>query len=784
MSKQDKIALLSQNIPDELKQLNQWVVWKYTKVKNSDKPTKPPYNANTGNKASVTDPSTWCSFNDAIKCFANGGDYSGIGLVFTDRDKYGVIDLDKAHGETLVRQQKIASEFDSYSEVSPSGFGLHIIVKGKVPIGKRKDCIEVYSNLRYVTFTGNVYKNRPIVDCQDKLTKLWNELNENNNSSSTNQIENAQSIRIDHVETLSDEQILEICKSASNGEKFSKLYSGEWKSDYPSQSEADLALVNIIAYYTKNRNQIVRMFRQSKLGQRKKAARNDYVNWMVDKSFDQTLPPIDFDLANKEIEEKLINSRPVAQRLEPSAHNGSVVGSNPTGPTTIQKPPGKLGELAQFFYDSAPSPVQEIAVAGAIAYAAQFCGRAYNVSGTGLNQYVLCLAPSGMGKDNVKSKVTLLNNYVVNSGCLIANSYRGADEISSGQALIKDISDKPCQLSIMGEFVHKLKAISGPRANSSEIKLKQALLELYTQSGKHGAYGRTIYSEKEKNINEIISPSFSLFCEGIAHSFNQVVDDYMFMDGFLPRFLIIRYEGKKPYFNKQHDKVVPPPRLVEYIGDLVSYVESITYPRKEGEKRKVIDVMTCPQVNVLLDRLSKYQVDQENGTDDERKKAIMSRLYINVYKLAGLCAAFENYHNPVISEEQFNWASNIIYNSMRVFIDDIDQDRFGDESNETNQINVIEEHIREYLSKDWDYIKKYCYDNSKQMHEDKIIPHEFFNKRISKLAAFKNDKFGGTVAIKKCLQTLVDNGKLIELKDNALKIKYNTTKKMYKVLIW
>ena len=121
---------------------------------------------------------------------------------------------------------------------------------------------------------------------------------------------------------------------------------------------------------------------------------------------------------------------------------------------------------------------------------------------------------------------------------------------------------------------------------------------------------------------------------------------------------------------------------------------------------------------------------------------------------------------------------------MRVFIDDIDQDRFGDESNETNQINVIEEHIREYLVKDWDYIKKYCYENSKQMHEDKIIPHEFFNRRISKLAAFKNDKYGSTKAIDRCLKVLIDNGKLIELKDNGLKVKYNTTKKMYKVLIW
>ena len=174
---EDKLRLLS-NIPDELKQLNQWLVWRQENVVGSSKPTKIPYNPKTGKKASVTDPSHWCSYNDAVNCLANGGSYNGVGLVLTRNDPYFVCDLDNAKGNKAIidQQKKIAEKFDTYSEISPSGMGLHTVGKGSIPSGRRKDCIEIYSSERYITFTGNVYNNKPIKDCQTELTKLYNEL--------------------------------------------------------------------------------------------------------------------------------------------------------------------------------------------------------------------------------------------------------------------------------------------------------------------------------------------------------------------------------------------------------------------------------------------------------------------------------------------------------------------------------------------------------------------------------------------------------------------------------
>jgi putative DNA primase/helicase len=81
--------------------------------------------------------------------------YDGIGFIFSPFDPYCGIDLDYTDDPAkFERQQLIYSNFNSYSELSPSGKGLHIICKGEVPAGRKREKIEVYSSGRYFTFTG------------------------------------------------------------------------------------------------------------------------------------------------------------------------------------------------------------------------------------------------------------------------------------------------------------------------------------------------------------------------------------------------------------------------------------------------------------------------------------------------------------------------------------------------------------------------------------------------------------------------------------------------------
>jgi putative DNA primase/helicase len=142
-----------ESIPEELRARPQWVVWKAV----GDRPDKVPYSARTARRASSTDLLTWSTFQEALEAYENG-DYAGLGFVFSSADPYTGIDLDDcvdADGEIALWALEIVRYFDSYTELSATGTGLHIIVRGNVP-NRRKGDVEVYSSKRFFAVTGHV----------------------------------------------------------------------------------------------------------------------------------------------------------------------------------------------------------------------------------------------------------------------------------------------------------------------------------------------------------------------------------------------------------------------------------------------------------------------------------------------------------------------------------------------------------------------------------------------------------------------------------------------------
>jgi putative DNA primase/helicase len=159
------ITLIVDDIPEELTERPQWVLWRYEE--RGGKMTKIPY-TDTGHRASSTDLMTWTSCAMAVGAYERG-DYEGIGFVFSSADPYTGIDLDDCRdpetGEIAPWAQKILGRVqEGYIEVSPSGTGVHIIVEGTVRGGgMRKKVrvneqvvgeIEIYSRGRFFTITG------------------------------------------------------------------------------------------------------------------------------------------------------------------------------------------------------------------------------------------------------------------------------------------------------------------------------------------------------------------------------------------------------------------------------------------------------------------------------------------------------------------------------------------------------------------------------------------------------------------------------------------------------
>lgn len=142
------------SIPAELRIRPQWVLWRLES--RSDKPTKVPYNPATGRRASTTDLMTWGIFEEALEELEG---YDGLGFVFCSGDPYVGVDLDSCvdpeSGEIAPWASQIIEGMDSYAELSPSGTGVHIITRGKIPSGGRRGPIEMYSMERFFTMTGH-----------------------------------------------------------------------------------------------------------------------------------------------------------------------------------------------------------------------------------------------------------------------------------------------------------------------------------------------------------------------------------------------------------------------------------------------------------------------------------------------------------------------------------------------------------------------------------------------------------------------------------------------------
>jgi putative DNA primase/helicase len=152
----EALTVLPERIPHELRRRPQWVTWRY--AMQGGKWTKHPYNPRTGRKASTTDLMTWSRYATALDAYTSG-DYDGVGFVLSSGDPYTGVDLDGCRdpetGVIAGWAEEIVRELDSYTELSPSGKGLHVVVKGKVPKALKRPRIEMYSMERYLTVTGH-----------------------------------------------------------------------------------------------------------------------------------------------------------------------------------------------------------------------------------------------------------------------------------------------------------------------------------------------------------------------------------------------------------------------------------------------------------------------------------------------------------------------------------------------------------------------------------------------------------------------------------------------------
>jgi primase-polymerase (primpol)-like protein len=256
------------NIPLELRQKENWVT-----TENKKPDILGSFNEN-GNR-----------FDSVLNQYANNEKKDGIGYILKSNENIVCIDFDNIKECSILWDiENWFEKANSYVEISSSGNGYHLFLKGKKPGDKCRlngGFIEIYEHKRFIKMTGNVYKGyKELREAQTILNQIYY-FNFPINEKSSSQFLRPESIPIES--TQSDKEIIEKAYLAKNGDKFKSLFFGDISS-YGSQSEADFALCSIIAFYTKDFVQIERIFNLSELSKRDKWNRQDYREATINKA--------------------------------------------------------------------------------------------------------------------------------------------------------------------------------------------------------------------------------------------------------------------------------------------------------------------------------------------------------------------------------------------------------------------------------------------------------------------------------------------------------------------
>ena len=262
------LPVIPENIPSDLKERRQFVVWRYVWDDKRKAWTKPPFQV-SGRYASTDNPATWTTFGEAMKA-VNTGRFNGIGFVMTDDDPYVGFDFDHCvddAGGINPQAREYLDALNSYTEFSPSGHGLRVFVKASVRVNNRVGNNEAYSYGHYLTLTGHRLPNFPV--------NIYERDGQANTVVKSILALNEAAVEAPHTaaeqpvptSVLDDDTLLDMARKAKNGDKFRRLFDeGAWQTDFPSQSEADLALCSMLAFWTRKDTGVMdRLFRRSAL---------------------------------------------------------------------------------------------------------------------------------------------------------------------------------------------------------------------------------------------------------------------------------------------------------------------------------------------------------------------------------------------------------------------------------------------------------------------------------------------------------------------------------------
>ena len=806
-----------EQIPEELKWTSQWcIAGSDTKGKY-----KVPCTISKGAlfHADPTNPKLWLDFETA-KDYSEANQPHGIGFVLSATDPYVCIDLDIKNAQNepdptkwtpqadLDRFYKIIMAFHSYTERSAGGQGYHIWLKGHTGKGARRGGVEVYSQERFIVCTGDIVIDGPIVENQDLLDALLAEMRRGEAPILT---------LVDNEQTENDEAIYERASTADNALKFTTLWEGAWiENGYPSQSEADIALLTMLAFYSRSNAQVLRMFRNSALGKRDKATKNDYY-------LGTTLKKVRSIAANEEVSSavgekiaralvlRLAGAAPIVPAPVPAATPPAAPQWPPQLPSatvppvpqpspqtkgnigalgipafaykpevkdlpkipadsTLNWPPGVVGELARYMFSIAPRPVMEVSIVAALGMMAGVCGRSYGIPQSGLNLYIILVGQSAIGKEALHGGPSAVINQLM-SACPEASEFVDYSNFVSAPALTKAVAANPSFLNIWGEFGKTLERMASQERGDNVIQqLRTVLTNLYQKSGPGSVFGGLGYSDKDKNVASVSGVAYSLIGETTPGTFYDSLTDSMMADGFLSRFTIVEYMGERPRLNKDL-KVPLDPDLKEHL--LTLYRASSSCNKNGGTPT---EAQLEPDAEEFLDVFNNKCDREINSTNNEGWRQMWNRAHLKVYRISAILAAVDNPCFPVLTLDHAMWAYDLVMRDIKIMQRRITAGDVGssDATREAKILALALTYLKTPLTA--------SYAIPEQMVKDGVIPRKYLQINTQRTSCFTTHKLGQVASMDMAIRSLCEGGYISELPKVEAIQKYAFHGKCYRIL--
>lgn len=449
-----------------------------------------------------------------------------------------------------------------------------------------------------------------------------------------------------------------------------------------------------------------------------------------------------------------------AQLMQPTT-TGQMNAAPMTTGRGIDFPPGLVGEAAQYIYHAAFRPVPEIALAAAITLMAGVCGRSYCTPflDDGMNLYVVVLAKTGVGKEGATTGIDNLVS-AIRPQFPTVDDFIGPAAFASGQGLLRTLDEKPCFVSVLGEFGKTLRQLTDARANSAERMLTKVLLDCYNKSGRNKVLRPMAYSDVVKNTGLIHAPSVTILGESTPEAFFDGLDVGNVEDGLIPRFIVIEFPGDVPESNWT-PMLAPPQSLRDRFAALVAKAMTT---RASIVRDTVAQTEDAKALLLAFEREARIATSSASGPAAQ----IWNRAFQNAARLASVVAVGCNYAAPVITPQIADWAIALVRRSVARLLQRFETGDVG--HGDGKQFADLKRIVADYFKHDPATLERLKVDP--RMAKDKIIPYRYFMQRAAALSSFKNDKQGATPAFKRAVQSMLDSGMLCEVGKMDLRSRY------------